>query len=202
MTEESTGEESAAGTPVWARVLLDSLVASQKLIAHCQARFAADLAEMSGSYPGLREHLATELAISLGMSEGSANRQLDEAQETAGRLPGSVSAHWQGVLTGWKVTAMRTETTDLDPSMAELVEADVLPAAPGQTVPELRAAIRRSIVRRDPAGAEVRHRSVVARRKITRFGLPDGMAGLQVTSSAPDIATIYDCLAAVAAHAK
>ncbi|MDQ2846211.1 MAG: HNH endonuclease, partial [Actinomycetota bacterium] len=42
----------------------------------------------------------------------------------------------------------------------------------------------------------------VARRKITRFGLPDGMAGLQVTSSAPDIATIYDCLAAVAAHAK
>lgn len=105
---------------MWARVLLDNLVASQRLIAHCQARFAADLAELSGSYPGLREHLATEIAVNLGMSEGSANRQLDEATELAARLPGTVSAQWQGELTGWKVTAVRSETADIGPGWRRL----------------------------------------------------------------------------------
>jgi len=198
----SAGADGTGPTPVWARALLDSLMATQRLIAHFQARFAADLAELSGSYPGLREHLATEIALSLGMSEGSANRQLDEAKEVADRLPGTLSAHWQGLLTAWKVTAMRTETADVGAATATAVEADVLDEAPRQTVPELRAAIRRSILRHDPEGAEVRHRGAVARRKITRFGLPDGMAGLQVTASAPDIAAIWDTIAGVAEMAK
>jgi len=200
-TSSARGDDSGP-TPVWARALLDSLTATQRLIAHFQARFAADLAELSGSYPGLREHLSTEIALSLGMSEGSANRQLDEAKEVADRLPGTLSAHWQGLLTAWKVTAMRTETADVDAATAAAVEAEVLDEAPRQTVPELRAAIRRSILSHDPEGAEVRHRGAVARRKITRFGLPDGMAGLQVTSSAPDIAAIWDTIAGVAELGK
>jgi len=200
---EAADDDGRSGVPpVWARALLDSLVANQRLIAHCQARFAADLAELAGCYPGLREHLATEMALSLGMSEGSANRQLDEALEVSQRLPGTVSARWQGLLTGWKVTALRTETENVDAATAAAVEADVLDEAPRQTVPELRAAIRRSILRRDPEGSEVRHRSAVARRKICRFDLPDGMAGMQVTSSATDIATICDTIAAVAQLAK
>jgi hypothetical protein len=198
----SLDAEASAPTPAWARVLLDSLMATQRLIAHFQARFAADLAELSGSYPGLREHLATEIALSLGMSEGSANRQLDEAKEVTDRLPRTLSAHWQGLLTAWKVTALRTETADVDAATAAAVEGEVLDEAPRQTVPELRAAIRRAILRRDPHGAEVRHRSAVARRKITRFGLPDGMAGLQVTASAPDIAAIWDTIAGVAELGK
>ncbi|MDQ6658839.1 MAG: HNH endonuclease [Actinomycetota bacterium] len=201
-SSNSSDSNQSGPTPVWARALLDSLVANQRLIAHFQARFAADLAELAGSYPGLREHLATEIAINLGISEGSANRQLDEAAEVAGRLPATASAHWQGLLTGWKVTAIRTETADVDDVVAAAVEGDVLPDAPRQTVPELRAAIRRSILIRDAKGAEDRHCNAVAKRKVTRFDLPDGMAGLQVTSSAPEIAAIWDTIAAVAGLAK
>jgi len=93
--------------PAFSHALLESVVAAERLVAHFQARAAADLAELAGSYPGLREHLATEIALALGCSEGTATRRLDEAEQTARRLPGTVSARWRGLLPTPKVTALR-----------------------------------------------------------------------------------------------
>lgn len=68
---------------MWAHALLESVVAAERLVIHFQARAAADLAELAGNYPGLREHLATEIALALGCSESTASRRLEEAEETA-----------------------------------------------------------------------------------------------------------------------
>lgn len=198
--EQSTGR--AARAPEWARALLDSLISRQRLISHLQASMAADFAALAGGYPGLREHLATEIALALGCSEGSADRQLDAAEELGQRLPATQAAHYRGRLTGWKVTAIASETKDVPEEIAAQVEADVLPAAPRQTVPELRQAIRRAILVRDPDGSELRHRSAVQRRRVRSWGLPDGMAALRVTSTAPDITAIRDCLSALGRAAK
>ncbi len=200
--DAARGASGPDRVPVWAHALLESVVAAERLVAHFQARAAADLAELAGSYPGLREHLATEIALALGCSEGTASRRLDEAEETASRLPATVSGRWRGVLSAAKVTALRAETENLSDVVAAQVEADVLGAAPRQTVPELRAAIRESILRRDPDGADLRHRSAVARRRLSRWALPDGMAALQVVSSATDIAAVHECIAVVADLAK
>ncbi|WP_161632093.1 HNH endonuclease signature motif containing protein [Nakamurella lactea] len=199
--KERTGSP-ADRAPVWARALLDSLIAGQRLISHLQASMAADFAALAAGYPGLREHLATEIALALGCSEGSADRQLDAAEELVRRLPATQVAHYRGRLTAWKVTAIRSETNDVSDEVATQVEADVLPDAPRQTVPELRQAIRRAILLRDPEGAELRHRSAVRRRRVRTWGLPDGMAALKVTSSAPDISAIKECLSALARNAK
>lgn len=188
--------------PAWASALLESVVATERLVGHFQARAAADLAELAGSYPGLREHLSMEIALALGCFEGTATRRLDEAEQTARRLPGTVSARWRGELPVSKVTAMRVETENVSDEVAARVEADVLPAAGRQTVPELRAAIRVAILRRDHDGASTRHRSALARRRLSRWSLPEGMAALQVISSATDIAAIHDCVAAVADLAR
>jgi hypothetical protein len=188
--------------PVWARALLDSLVARQRLIAHLQAAMAADFAALAAGYPCLREHLNTEIALALGCSEGSADRQLEGAETLARRLPATQVAHYRGKLTAWKVTAIQNETKDVSDEVAVQVEADVLSDAPRQTVPELRQAIRRSILQRDPDGAELRHRSAVRHRRVRTWGLPDGMAALKVTSSAPDIGAITECLAALARASK
>jgi hypothetical protein len=200
--DAARGASGPDRVPVWAHALLESVVTAERLVAHFQARAAADLAELAGSYPGLREHLATEIALALGCSEGTASRRLDEAEETASRLPATVSGRWRGVLSTAKVTALRAETENLSDVVAAQVEADVLGAAPRQTVPELRAAIRESILRRDPDGADLRHRSAVARRRLSRWALPDGMAALQVVSSATDIAAVHDCISVAADLAK
>ncbi len=188
--------------PVWPKALLQSIITAETLANHFQARAAADLAELAGNYPGLREHLATEIALALGCSEGTASRRLDEADDLTRRLPGTAAARWRGVLSAPKVTALRTETQNIPDDIAIQVEADVLPAAPRHTVPELRAAIREAILCRDPDGATSRHRAAVDGRRMSRWSLPDGMAALQITSSATDIAAIHDCVAAIADLAK
>jgi hypothetical protein len=51
---------------------------------------------------------------------------------------------------------------------------------------------------RRPGRAQLRHRSARARRRLSRWALPDGMAALQMVSSATDIAAVHECIAAVA----
>lgn len=188
--------------PEMARALVDSLIARQRLIAHEQAKMSDDLARLSANYPGLHEHLATEIALALGCSENSASRRLAEAEDLAVRLPSTRDAYYQGILTQHKVTAIRTETENLAEELVAEIERDVLGRAPQQTVPELRHCIRRAILRRDPEGANRRHLAAKARRRVRSWALPDGMAAIQINSSAPDIAAISECLTALGRAAQ
>ena len=171
-----SAEATTTSVPLWANTLIDSLQARQSLMAHLQARQQADLAELSGCYPGLHEFLATEIALALGIAEGTATRQLAEAVDLTTRLPETFAALDEGRITPVKASTIRSHTQDLDLDQSALVEADVLPAAPRGTVPELRHAVQRAVIRHDPHGADDRHQAQRERRGSVSRPSPTGWA--------------------------
>ena len=188
------GSLSNASLPAWADALVDSLVHRQRLLAHLEARQQADLTELARNYPGLAEFVPTEVALALGISEGAASGRICSAMDLLDRLPATFAAMDNGAITPDKAEAIRTHTANLDRDLATLVAHDVLSAAPGRTLPELRNALRRAVIRRDPEGADVRHHKAARHRKITFHALADGMAAMWCTSTATDIARIRAAL--------
>ncbi len=186
----------------WANVLVDSIQARERVIAHLQACQIADLAELSGNYPGLREFLPTEIALALGVAETTAARKLLEAQAFTTRLPATFAALHAGHISDRKARAVHQGTGDVTDDVAALVERDVLPHLPTSTMPQIHDLIAAAVIRRDPHGAQDRHEQARERRGITRHGEPDGMATLTVFSTLPDIATIHAALTAMSDAAR
>jgi hypothetical protein len=89
-------------------------------------------------------------------------------------------------------------TRHLSAEVASRVQARVLPAAPGQTAAQLRAAVRRAVIDADPAGAEDRHRAAHADRGVQLYPEPDGMATLSATMSAPEAVACFERLTRLA----
>jgi len=138
-----------AAAPLWANVLLDSIQARDRLIAHLQARQVADLAELSGSYSGLREFLPTEVGLALEVSEGTASARPAEAEDLVNRLPQTFIALDQGRISAPKAGAIRVGTQDVDPGAVRRVERDVLPEAPVCTMPQVRDLVASAVIRHD-----------------------------------------------------
>ncbi len=183
---------------LWANTLVDSLAARQRLISHLQARQVADLAELSGNYPGVRQFLTTEIGFALGIAESTAQSQLCEAAQLVHRLPSTFAAMDSGHLTREKAAVISQQTVNVSDAIAAAVEHEVLPRAAAQTRPQLRESVQRAIIRCDPAGAEERHEQAARQRYVSRCNLPDGMAGLWFTSTAQDIATVWEAMTALA----
>ena len=155
--------------------LLDSLIARQALMSHEAAQMQVDLDRLARQYPGLREHLATDVALALGVAEATAGKYLDDAGSIR-RLPATFAALNTGQISAFKATIIRLHTESVSEDVARKVELRVLPAAATQTVPELREACTRAVLRCDPAGAEDRHEKAKAGRGMSRRHLPEGMA--------------------------
>ncbi|WP_420120807.1 DUF222 domain-containing protein [Nakamurella sp.] len=187
---------------VWANVLVDSIRARERVIAHLQGCQIADLAELSGSYPGLREFLPTEIALALGVAETTASHKLDEAQAFTARLPATFAALRAGQISERKARAVQQGTGDVPDEVAAVVERDVLSDLPASTMPQLHDLIAAAVIRRDPQGAQDRHEQARERRGVTRRHLPDGMAAMTVFSTLPDIATIHAALTAMSDAAR
>jgi hypothetical protein len=188
--------------PLWANVLVDSIAAREKLIAHLHARQLSDLAELSANYPGIHEFLTTEIALALGVSEGTATARLAEADHLTTRLPATHAALHAGRITPSKARTIHQHTADVTPEIAHQVEHDVLPDAPTSTIPQLRDLVAAAVIRRDPHGADQRHENAKARRHLRSRTEPDGMGTLKVFSTMQDIATIHTALTAVGDAAK
>ena len=76
------------------------------------------------------------------------------------RLPGTSAALAEGRIDGPRAAVIADETSALDDAAALAVEERVLPAAPGQTTGQLRAACRRAVLAADPqAGIRRRQRA-------------------------------------------
>ncbi len=187
---------------LWANVLLDSIRARERLIAHLQGCQVADLSELSRNYPGLHEFLPTEVALALGVGEGTASRRLLEAESLTTRLPGTFAALHAGRITQPKARAIHQGTLDVTPEIAYQVERDVLPDVPASTIPAVQDLVAAAIIRRDPHGAEERHESARDRRSISRRNEPDGMGTLKLYSTIQDIATIHTALTAISDACK
>lgn len=203
------GAEWAGAGQFWGYVVLDSVVARRKLISWLQAQNISDLAALSGNYVGLREFLPAEVGLAMGMSDSEANYAIYEAERLSRVLPDTLSALERGLLSFEKARAMDRATRTVDDVVAGLVEVEVLGAvldAHGSlcraTVRGLQDRCRRSIIRHDPAGAKTRHRRSMALRGVSKSACDDGMAYLQVHTSALDVAAIWETLTALADQAK
>jgi hypothetical protein len=133
-----------------------------------------------------RDLAAVEVAAALSVSHQSADNQVELAA-ALGRLPGVRLALAAGRLDLVKVRAIVEAVSVLDDDAAAQVEARVLGRAATQTVPNLRAALRRAVIAADPAAAERRRLALVEARAVVRRLDQDGMATLEWTSSVEQV---------------
>jgi len=206
VTESATWKGAGA---FWGNVVLDTVVARRKLISWLQAQNITDLAALSANYVGLHEFLPAEVGLALGMSDSEANYAIYEAERLSRVLPNTLSALERGLLSFEKARAMDRATRTVDDDIAGIVEAEVLGSVLDDdgsvcrfTVRGIQDRCRRSIIRHDPAGAKTRHRRSMALRGVSTSAGDDGMAYLQVHTSALDVAAIWETLTALADQAK
>ena len=103
------------------------------------------------------EFAADEVAPLLRISRNAARARLDLAIELSTRLPATLDALANGKLDLYRARIVAELTHPLSDHHAAQVEQRVLPGAGGQTPGQLRAALRRAVLRVDPHGAEARH---------------------------------------------
>lgn len=102
-----------------------------------------------------RDLAAAEVAAASNLSHQGALFRVDLAADLV-RLSGTRLALAGGRIDRAKVLAIVDAVAVLDDGAAAAVEARVLSRAPAQTLPGLRAALRRAVIAADPAAAEKR----------------------------------------------
>lgn len=148
------------------------------------------------------EVVSGELAAALRVSPRSMGGVLDRAQRLTAGHAGTLWLLEQGFITAAHARAVVDEC-QVVADRADVVagvEAAVLSRAPEQTAAQLRRAARRAVARLDPDGDAVRHEQAAARRELRAVPLPDGMAMLTASLTAPEAQTGMAALDAVAAE--
>ena len=144
---------------------------------------------VNGGAPELlsaRDLAAAEVAAACSVSHQGAVFRVDLAADLV-RLPGTRLALAGGRLDRAKVLAIVDAVAVLDDDAAAAVESRVLPRAAGQTMPALRAALRRAVIAADPAAAENRRVAQVAARRVLRYPGEDGTATVAWTGPVHEV---------------
>ncbi|MEQ7009867.1 DUF222 domain-containing protein [Actinopolymorpha sp. B17G11] len=128
------------------------------------------------------EFASAEVGAALGLSPGSADRELSFAYELTERLPGTRAALAAGSINLGKARTIAEETSWLAPELARRAEEFILAADAavglGLTRAQLVRRLRRKVLELDPDGAEERRREAQQGRRI-RFGAnPDGTGSI------------------------
>ena len=151
------------------------------------AASAASVAARPAALTEVSEWAVDEAAATLGVSGRTASLLLVDAVTLVEGLPGTLAALEAGDISPAHARAMvelagPVSTAD---KRAE-VEAAVLPrAAAGQTVPALRASLRRAVARIDAAAAADRLVKAVRNRQVRLDARDDGMSALTAAWATP-----------------
>jgi hypothetical protein len=148
--------------------------------------------------PADEDWVREEVAAALHLSAVTADRRLQVARGLAYRLPGTWAALAAGQLDVRKATALAEATEPLNAEQAGRVEAAVLSKAPGQTLAELKRAVRRAVLAADPADAETRHQRARVQRWVRLIPAEDGMADLFAHLPAADAVPIMTAVDQIA----
>jgi hypothetical protein len=181
--------------------LLSTITSWARVAAWAQANGARALAEFGrrrATDPVHAHYAADEIGPALRLATGTAQAQLDRAAALDAHLAPTRALWEQGALDERRVAVIVDGTRHLSAEVAAGVQTRVLPAAPGQTAAQLRAAVRRAVIDADPAGAEDRHRAAHADRGVQLYPEPDGMATLSATMSAPEAVGCFERLTRLA----
>ncbi|HEY4419047.1 MAG TPA: DUF222 domain-containing protein, partial [Pseudonocardia sp.] len=133
------------------------------------------------------ESAQAEVALMLRLSPGGAAWRVGEARRLVEQFPATFATLHAGAITLAKAPVIAEGRADLDATVVVVVvEQKVLPRAPGQTNGQLRAAVRRAVLRVD-GEAVVRRRERKRRgRGVVPYPERDGMASLSATLPAAE----------------
>ncbi|MQA78347.1 MAG: DUF222 domain-containing protein [Streptosporangiales bacterium] len=171
----------------------DSRLRMVELYQRCEAALAARQQHVLAAFgygddPAGDHDTRGELAPLLRLSEGTVHSRLSVAEASTDTFTATLALLAGGQVTYWHLRALVDETQPLTPAFALAVEARVLPKAPGQTLSEYRAAVRRAVAAVDPAGAQERMAWRVRDRAAWVKPLGDGVSSLTAVM-AGDVAT-------------
>ena len=127
---------------------------------------------------GWDEFTVTELASLLAESRGTAEALLDLARDLAVKLPGTMAAFRDGILSRYKVQMIASAAALLDPGEARAAEKLVLGRAGRLTPGGLRAAIARAVMEVAPAKARKRREAAAKDARVQRWAEDSGNAAL------------------------
>ena len=168
--------------------------------AEVGAAAAASRAARPAALTAVSEWAVDEAMALLGLSSAAAGALLQQSVTLVAQLPGTLRALEAGVIS-WAHAVMLADVLPLltDPAQRATVEADLLGRAAGKTVPQLREAARRAVLRADASAAVRRMKAAIRDRQVRLFPGRDGMAGLTATMPLPLAAA---CRTALAAYAR
>lgn len=113
-------------------------------------------------------------------------------------LPETLQAWQRGQLDERRVTAICDATHYLAVDKARAVQQRVLARAPEQTLAQLKAALKRAVLRVDPDGSRERHRVARRDRRVAVGEEQEGMASLWALLSATDARSCFQWLTRLA----
>ncbi|NNG37227.1 DUF222 domain-containing protein [Nakamurella aerolata] len=202
-TDSANGAADAgvAGVVLHGNVLLDSVVARERVIWHLQALNAADLGELARSYVGVREFLDTEVAGALIISERAAATQITIAEQLR-KLPVTWAAWNAGEIDLPKVRYLAEQVEHLDEATARRLEERIYPSAVGRPMGLFRRQVRRVLLGLSPDHARESHEKAVAQRGVSCVPGEDGMAQLVYYGPAQEVEVVWRVLTVMADTAK
>ncbi|GAA3055994.1 HNH endonuclease signature motif containing protein [Pseudonocardia yunnanensis] len=176
--------------------VLERIGGWEKIIAWAQARQYEEIARFvataeAGPPAGMNqvqavESAQAEVALMLRLSPGGVAWRVGEARQVVEEFPATFAALHAGVITLTKARIITEGCADLDAAAAGVVERKVLPRAPEQTNGQLRAAVRRAVLRVDGEAAVRRRERKRRERGVVLYPERDGMATLSATLPAAE----------------
>ena len=140
----------------------------------------------------LRERaLQCEVAAAIRMSELTAGGRIMVADQLSGRLSLVADVLRAGDITYWHATAICEGVADLPDELAVWVAHRVLQRARRQTLSQLRASLRRAVMRAAPGRIRRDAEKARCEQDVTWSALPDGQAELRMTAGAADVLAVY-----------
>ena len=164
------------------------------------AASAASRAARPAALTDVSEWAVDEAAATLGISGRAASMMLIDAVTLVEGLPATLAALEAGEISPAHARVMvEVAGAVADPAKRAEVEEEVLPRAPRQTPPALKASVRRAVARIDAAAAADRLARAVRDRHVRLDNRDDGMSALTTLLTTP---VGRACREALSAYAK
>ena len=163
------------------------------LVDHLGGHLEPDWAPLSWQAQEQRGRVV-EVAKVVESSESWVQTRWWLARETAGPLRATGAALREGEISERHALALVESVALLSDEQAVEVEQRVLSRAGGRNASRFRQLCRNAVHAVDADAVVRRHREKVTERSVTWWPEEDGMAGLRVYASAPDVMAIYGAL--------
>jgi hypothetical protein len=194
--------DAANGGSTWER--LERIGGWDRVIAWAQAvqlREIAGFATAARADPAFGDNadqieasVAAEVGLMTRLAPRTAAGRVADAVLLVSRLPATMRALAEGVISLPAARALAEETVGLDPADAGTVETRVLRGSGVRTPGRVRATARREVAKVDSAAVRRRAEAAQRQRHVRLIPEPDGMATISAYLAAPDAVGLYGVL--------